>query len=56
MRVGVKIQMMTVTVNIQMERITSTYVQEVKSKRLGDYLVVGRKVSRMIARFLSWVI
>lgn len=35
--------MMTVTVDIEMDRITSTYVQEVKSTGLGDYLVVRSK-------------
>lgn len=43
MRIGIRTQMMTVTLDLEMERITSTYVQEVKSTGLGHYLVVGSK-------------
>lgn len=42
-RVEVRIQIMTVTVDLEMERIISTYVQDVKSTGLGYYLVVGSK-------------
>lgn len=42
-RVEVRIQIMTVTVDLEMERIISTYVQDVKSTGLGHYLVVGSK-------------
>lgn len=40
---GVKTQMMTVIVDSKMERIISTFGQDVKSLGLGDCLVVGSK-------------
>lgn len=43
MRVEVRTQMMTVTVDLEKERITSTYVQGVKSTGPGHYLVVGSR-------------
>lgn len=43
MRVEVKTQMMTVNADIEIERITSAYVQGVKSTGLGHYLVVGHE-------------
>lgn len=43
MRIGIRTQMMTVIVDLEMERITSTYIQEVKSTELGHCLLVGSK-------------
>lgn len=42
-RLEVKTQMMTVIVGIEMERITSVYVQEAKATGLRSYLVVENK-------------
>lgn len=41
MRVGVKTQMMTIIIDIEMMRVTSMHVQEDKPTGLGDYWVVG---------------